>query len=127
MVLVPGEKTVDMFWPDRIVNHDAIAPDLCSFGQDEMGNVVQCNRLLAEADLPIVIGHCTGNPYGGYSGGYKMIVTGVSGWQSIASHHCPETMHRTDWLGASTDCRRYWARYRAGIVPDTTLFLFTGL
>jgi nickel-dependent lactate racemase len=100
-----GKKTVDMFWPDRIVNHDAIAPDLCSYGQDEMGNVVQCNRLLAEADLPIVIGHCTGNPYGGYSGGYKMIVTGVSGWQSIASHHCPETMHRTDWLGASTDCR----------------------
>ena len=97
-----GKEIVDRFWPDRIVNYDAEAPDLCQFGKDEMGNVVQCNRLMAEADIPIVIGHCAGNPYGGYSGGYKMIVTGFSGWQSIASHHTPETMHRKDWLGAST-------------------------
>ena len=97
-----GKEIVDRFWPERIVNYDAEAPDLCHFGKDDMGNVVQCNRLMAEADLPIVIGHCAGNPYGGYSGGYKMIVTGFSGWQSIASHHTPETMHRKDWLGAST-------------------------
>ena len=97
-----GKKIVDMFWPNRLINHDAEAADLCNFGADEMGNAVQCNRLMAEADLPIVIGHCAGNPYGGYSGGYKMIVTGLSGWQSIASHHCPSTMHRPDWLGAST-------------------------
>ena len=69
------------------------------------GNVVLCNRLLAEADLSIVVGHCAGNPYGGYSGGYKMIVTGFTGWRSIASHHCPQTMHRLDWLGASTESR----------------------
>ncbi len=98
-----GREIVDRFWPDRLVNHDGEAPDLCDFGTDEMGNVVLCNRLLAEADLPIVIGHCAGNPYGGYSGGYKMIVTGLTGWRSIASHHSPETMHRDDWLGASTD------------------------
>ena len=97
-----GRSIVDQFWPDRIVNHDAEAPDLCDFGKDEMGNVVQCNRLMAEADLPIVIGHCAGNPYGGYSGGYKMVVTGLSGWRSIASHHAPATMHRQDWMGAST-------------------------
>lgn len=97
-----GKEIVDRFWPDRILNHDAESPDLCNFGADAMGNVVQCNRLVAEADLPIVIGHCTGNPYGGYSGGYKMIVTGLSGWRSIACHHCPSTMHREDWLGAST-------------------------
>lgn len=97
-----GKEIVDQFWPDRLLNHDAEAPDLCDFGSDQMGNVVQCNRLMAEADLPIVIGHVSGNPYGGYSGGYKMIVTGLSGWQSIASHHIPATMHRKDWLGAST-------------------------
>jgi nickel-dependent lactate racemase len=97
-----GKEIVNNFWPDRIVNHDAEAPDLCEFGTDDMGNPVQCNRLIAEADLPIVIGHCAGNPYGGYSGGYKMVVTGLSGWRSIASHHCPATMHRDDWLGANT-------------------------
>lgn len=96
-----GKGIVDQFWPDRLFNHDAEAADLCDFGADEMGNVVQCNRLMAEADLPIVVGHCSGNPYGGYSGGHKMIATGLAGWRSIASHHCPETMHREDWLGAS--------------------------
>ena len=97
-----GKDIVDEFWPGRLVNHDAEAPDLCDLGHDEMGNVVECNRLIAESDLPIVIGHCAGNPYGGYSGGYKMVVTGLSGWHSIASHHVPATMHRNDWMGAST-------------------------
>ena len=97
-----GKEIVDQFYPERLVNYDAEASDLLDFGQDEMGNRVQCNRLIAEADLPIVLGHCAGNPYGGYSGGYKMVVTGMSGWRSIASHHRPATMHRKDWLGAST-------------------------
>lgn len=97
-----GDQVVDQFLPGRLVNHDAESPDLCDFGTDEIGNVVQCNRLFAEADLPIVVGHCSGNPYGGFSGGYKMVATGLSGWRSIASHHCPATMHRDDWMGAST-------------------------
>lgn len=108
-----GKEIVEKFWPGRLVNHDAEAPDLCAFGKDEMGNVVQCNRLIAEADLPIVIGHCAGNPYGGYSGGYKMVVTGLVGWRSTASHHNPGTMHRDDWLGAST--KQYMRRQFASI------------
>jgi len=97
-----GKDIVERFWPDRLTNHDVEAPDLCDFGTDEMGNRIQCNRKIAEADLAIVLGHCAGNPYGGYSGGYKMVATGMSGWQSIASHHGPHTMHREDWMGAST-------------------------
>ena len=96
-----GKEIVDAFLPDRIVNHDAEAPDLVDYGSDAMGNPVECNRLMAEADLPIVVGHCAGNPYGGYSGGYKMVVTGITGQKSIGSHHAPKTMHRDDWLGAS--------------------------
>ena len=94
-----GKEIVDQFYPDRLVNHDAEAADLMDFGLDDMGNSIQCNKLFADADLAIVVGHCAGNPYGGYSGGYKMIVTGMSGASSIASHHCPKTMHRPDWLG----------------------------
>ena len=63
---------------------------------------MSCNRLLVEADLAILIGHVQGNPYGGYSGGYKMAVTGTTGWDSIRSHHNPNTMHRADFLPAST-------------------------
>ena len=98
-----GKDIVDRFYPDRLLNHNAEAPDLLDMGRDEMGNHVQCNRLVADSDLAIVVGHCSGNPYGGFSGGYKMVVTGLSGWKSISSHHCPSTMHRRDWLGASTD------------------------
>jgi nickel-dependent lactate racemase len=100
-----GDAIVDLFGPDRIVNHDAEAEDLLYLGLDTMGNPIQCNRLIAEADIPIVLGHVSGNPYGGFSGGYKMIATGIAGWQSIAAHHCPQTMHRADWLGASTRSR----------------------
>jgi hypothetical protein len=100
-----GKDIVDRFYPDRLVNHDGEAADRLDFGRDEMGNRVLCNRLFAEADLPIVIGHCAGNPYGGFSGGHKMVATGLTAMESIAAHHCPETMHRDDWLGASPQCR----------------------
>ena len=96
-----GKEIMDEFYPDRIVPHDAEAPDLLDLGKDEMGNTVQCNRLVAECDIPILIGHVQGNPYGGYSGSYKMAVTGITGWKSIASHHTPSTMHRDDLLPAS--------------------------
>ena len=55
------------------------------------------NRMVYEADLPILIGHVNGNPYGGYSGGYKHSATGITNWKSIASHHVPSVMHRDDF------------------------------
>jgi len=73
-----GPDIVNQFYPDRLVNHDA-ETDMLDLGTDEMGDVVQCDRLMAEADVPIVLGHCAGNPYGGYSGGYKMVATGLTG------------------------------------------------
>ncbi len=98
-----GKEIVDTFQPDRIIMHDAEDPaNIIDFGIDDMGNSVTCNRLMVEADLPIIIGHVQGNPYGGYSGGYKMAVTGFTSWSSIRSHHNPDTMHRPDFLTAST-------------------------
>ncbi len=98
-----GPDIVDTFWPDRILMHDAADPNMVlDLGEDEMGNAVTCNKVLAEADLPILIGHVQGNPYGGYSGGYKMAVTGTTDWKSLRSHHSPKTMHRDDFLPAST-------------------------
>jgi nickel-dependent lactate racemase len=98
-----GKEILTTFWPDRLVMHDAEDPaGIVHMGTDAMGNVVDCNRRLAEADLTILIGHVQGNPYGGYSGGYKMAVTGTTSWRSIMSHHNPSTMHRDDYLPAST-------------------------
>ena len=42
-----------------------------------------------------------GNPYGGYSGGYKHCATGITHWRSIASHHVPKVMHRADFTPVS--------------------------
>jgi len=99
-----GKEIVDTFWPDRLVMHDGEEPNgVLDLGADDMGNAVTCNRLMAEADLPIIIGHVQGNPYGGYSGGYKMAVTGFTNWKSIRCHHAPTTMHRDDFTDASTN------------------------
>jgi nickel-dependent lactate racemase len=99
-----GKDIVDAFWPDRLLMHDAEDPaEIVELGLDDMDNVVTCNRRIAEADLPIIIGHVQGNPYGGYSGGYKMAVTGQTTWSSIRCHHRPSTMHRDDFLPASTN------------------------
>lgn len=94
-----GPEIVDAFWPDRLKMHDAEDPDnIVSFGTDEMGNVIEVNRLIAEADVPILIGHVQGNPYGGYSGGYKMASTGITTWRSIRCHHCPDVMHQPSFI-----------------------------
>ena len=98
-----GREIVDQFWPDRLMMHDAEDPaGVLDLGKDEMGNVVTFSREMAECDLPILIGHVQGNPYGGYSGGYKMCVTGLTSWRSIASHHTPSTMHRDDFVPVGT-------------------------
>jgi nickel-dependent lactate racemase len=97
-----GREIVDAFWPDRLLMHDAEDPNmLVGLGSDDMGNAIVSNRLAIEADLTVLIGHVLGNPYGGYSGGYKMVATGITTWHSIRSHHCPATMHREDFLPAS--------------------------
>jgi len=82
----------------QIVNHDSEDwENLVDLGYDELGDPVIMNRQVFESDLPIMIGHVLGNPYGGYSGGYKMVATGITHWKSIASHHIPAVMHRPDF------------------------------
>ncbi|MDI6870147.1 MAG: lactate racemase domain-containing protein [Bacillota bacterium] len=99
-----GSEIVDRFWPDRLVMHDAEDPEaIVELGCDEMGNFVAVNRLVAECDLAINIGHIQGNPYGGYSGGYKMVSTGLTTWKSIRSHHTPLTMHRPDFIPVNVE------------------------
>ena len=60
------------------------------------------NKYVYDADVAILIGHTQGNPYGGYSGGYKHCATGISHWRSISAHHVPQVMHRADFVPVST-------------------------
>lgn len=99
-----GDAVFDAFWPTgQIVNHDSEDWDnLIDLGYDELGDRVIMNRTVFESDLNILIGHTLGNPYGGYSGGYKHCATGITHWESIASHHVPEVMHREDFTPVSS-------------------------
>ncbi|MDR7463173.1 MAG: lactate racemase domain-containing protein [Armatimonadota bacterium] len=99
-----GRPLVEAFWPDRLLMHDAEDPaGITALGTTEHGDLVEVNRLVAEADLAILIGHTQGNPYGGYSGGYKMAATGITTWRSIRGHHSPRTMLRSDFVPVNVE------------------------
>lgn len=98
-----GADVVRRFGPDRLVNHDAEDPaGIVTVGATELGDHADFNRLAFEADLTIMLGHTMGNPYGGYSGGYKMPTTGFTTWRSIRCHHTPMTLQRADFVPVST-------------------------
>ena len=91
------------WWTGQIINHDSEDYDnLADLGTDEQNNPVIMNKEVYEADLAVCIGHTLGNPYGGYSGGYKHSATGITHWKSIASHHIPDVMHRDDFTPVSS-------------------------
>jgi hypothetical protein len=98
-----GETVFNEYWhTNQIVNHDSEDWDnLVDLGTDALGSPVIMNKTVFEADLAVLIGHVLGNPYGGYSGGYKHCATGITHWRSIGAHHCPHTMHRDDFVPVS--------------------------
>jgi nickel-dependent lactate racemase len=98
-------KTIfhDFWFSKQIVNHDSEDYDnLVDLGNNEMGDRVIMNKEVFDSDFAILIGHSMGNPYGGYSGGYKHCATGITHWRSIGEHHNPHVMHRDDFTPAST-------------------------
>ncbi len=101
--MILGDEVYKRFMPSRqIVNHDSEDWDhLVDLGYDELGDRVIMNKEVFESDLAIMIGHVLGNPYGGFSGGYKMPTTGVAHWKTMAAHHIPGVMHAPDFMPAS--------------------------
>ena len=100
---VLGEDLFNQFWyTHQIMNHDSEDYDhLVDLGKTRRGDPVLMSKYVYDADIAILIGHTQGNPYGGYSGGYKHCSTGITHWRSIASHHVPEVMHRKDFTPVS--------------------------
>ena len=98
-----GEELFNEFyWTHQIDSHDSEDYDhLIDLGCTGRGDRVIMNKFVFDCDLPILIGHTQGNPYGGYSGGYKHCATGITHWRSIATHHVPEVMHREDFTPVS--------------------------
>ena len=98
-----GEELFNEFyWTNQITSHDSEDyENMVDLGVTGRGDPVLMNKFVFECDIPILIGHTQGNPYGGYSGGYKHSATGITHWRSIASHHVPKVMHRGDFTPVS--------------------------
>ncbi len=92
----------EFYWSNQITSHDSEDYDhMVDLGLTKRGDPVLMNKYVFDCDIPILIGHTQGNPYGGYSGGYKHCATGITHWRSIASHHVPKVMHRGDFTPVS--------------------------
>lgn len=102
---VLGAELYHEFAPTgQIINHDSEDYEhLVDLGKTKQGDPVIMNKYVYESDVAILIGHTQGNPYGGYSGGYKHCSTGITHWKSIASHHVPKVMHRKDFVPVNND------------------------
>jgi len=98
-----GDVLFSKFWASgQIINHDSEDyENLKDLGSTHRGDPVIMNKYVYDADVAVLIGHTQGNPYGGYSGGYKHCATGITHWRSIASHHVPKVMHRPDFVPVS--------------------------
>lgn len=95
-----GPELFHEFWESKqIINHDSEDYDhLVDLGTTDEGDPVIMNKYVYDSDIAFLIGHAQGNPYGGYSGGYKHCSTGITHWRSIASHHVPQVMHKPDFM-----------------------------
>ena len=103
MKAILGKQLFDEFyWSHQITSHDSEDYDnLIDLGRTKQGDHVIMNKYVYDADIAILIGHALGNPYGGYSGGYKHCATGISHWKTIAAHHVPDIMHKDSFTPVS--------------------------
>ena len=101
-----GREVLDRVPAAHVVNHDAEDTGaMTDLGLSGLGDPVQVNSAVVESDLCILVGHTAGNPYGGFSGGWKMPATGLTSWRSIAAHHAPRSLYRDDFVPVSARSR----------------------
>jgi nickel-dependent lactate racemase len=80
-----GENVVANY---RCLSHDAgDRKNLVFCGLTDFGIPVWINRSAAEADFRIALGRIYPHESYGYEGGYKMILPGVAGYDTISRHH----------------------------------------
>jgi lactate racemase len=75
---------------DRLACHDAEDPDdMVQVGTTSSGLDVQLSRKVTDSDLTIYLNCSTMR---GFSGGWKSVCVGLSGYRSIHHHHTPDIM-----------------------------------
>lgn len=72
----------------RWVNHDCDDPAaLATLGETSRGTVVQVNRAVTEADLVVSIGCIEPHLIASFGGGYKNLIPGVAGRETVGHNH----------------------------------------
>jgi len=79
----------------RVALHDCDG-DVVEIGRSARGTPIQVNRLVAEADRVVTIGHIAMHYYAGYSGGRKNILPGAAGRRTIELNHAQLTDPRCE-------------------------------
>jgi lactate racemase len=94
---------------DRVTCHDPKSPENVVVGRTEDGATIEINRVAAYADLVIGVGQCMPHPGAGYSGGFKIIMPGISSYKTVAEHHLSIT-GRNGLTGNRLDGNQFWER-----------------
>lgn len=69
-------------------NSDCRNKDKLSFlGKTDRGTPVYINKTVADADLRVLVGTIEPHPHAGFGGGFKNILPGVAGVETIAANH----------------------------------------
>jgi len=80
-----GKETIQRF---RCISHDGGDTSMLAFrGISDLGTPIWVNRYVAEADYKVAIGRIYPHDAYGYEGGYKMILPGVSSFETILRDH----------------------------------------
>jgi len=88
-----GDDIFDTYYPDRLYNMDADAPDgMVELGQTEMGERVRVLRRAAESDLLIYL-NINLVPM---DGGAKSVAVGMTDYHSLKHNHNPQTILSSD-------------------------------
>jgi len=69
-----------------VVSHDLMSQDLVHVGDTSFGTKVYLNRLFMEASFRVLVGNIELHYYGGYTGGSKIVLPGLSGFMSVRSN-----------------------------------------
>lgn len=83
-------KKMTGIWREKlhIINHDCYDKNTLTYmGKTKRGMPVYVNRYYAEASLKILTGLITPHQSAGFSGGRKSVVPGISGIETLQTHH----------------------------------------
>lgn len=79
-----GEKVLNRV---KTISHNCKAEDLVLVGKTQHNNKVYVNRVLAEAEVKVLVGDVGFHYYAGYGGGRKSVLPAVSGQVTIHHNH----------------------------------------